>query len=647
MAVRFDAAGDALSRSTSPPNVRAFTVCGWAYALVDSGANPQPIFAMLDGTLQDGVILYWDNTFNEISITVANGGAVFDATVIATSPATGTPFFWFATCGGNGVNAVTAGIRTVSANTLTTAQADMDAAIADNTSITFADIASAQSFDGRLWNIKAWDRELSQAEILAESFYEKVQFPASLNFHWPLHRHDALVDWSGNGRTPTTGGTLTTEDGEYGLWKPDPLVLLHVPDAPAATLATAFQWDAFQHNAFQIYGGVVSVSNSYTLTADAGSYALTGVAAGLKAGRQIAGNAGSYSLTGVAAGLKYGHKIAGAAGSYSLTGVSASLVTGRRITGAAGAYSLTGAAAGLAFGRKLAGDAGSYSLTGVDASLRFGRSIAGAAGSYTISGVAAGLAFGRKLAGAAGSYILSGQDATLTYSGTAKSIACDAGAYSITGGAANLIVGRKLAGDAGSYAITGVAAGLAAGRKIAGGAGSYALTGEAAALLAARVIAAAQGGYSLTGVDAILTYTPSDKTLTAEAGSYVITGEDANLIVTRAQTQEATGGWPTWDQLPRKRKVPEQEYERLRALEEAEEERERALARARSEKARLKERERLEKARAARIAQERLIELMAAELAALMRDAEAQEMAAMLAARTAEEDEAILLMLAM
>lgn len=242
MAVRFDAAGDALSRSTSPPNVRAFTVCGWAYALVDSGANPQPIFAMLDAGFTDGVILYWDNIFNETSITVANGGAVFDATVIATSPATGTPFFWFASCAGNGTNAITAGIRTASANTLTTAQADMDAAIADNTAIYFADIASSQSFNGRLWNIKAWDRALSLEEVLIESFYERMQFPASRNFHWQMYRHDALFDISGNGRNPTTGGTLTTEDGEYGLWTAEPLQIF-VPAAVAATLEQeGFRW---------------------------------------------------------------------------------------------------------------------------------------------------------------------------------------------------------------------------------------------------------------------------------------------------------------------------------------------------------------------------------------------------------------------
>jgi len=78
--------------------------------------------------------------------------------------------------------------------------------------------------------------------------------------------------------------------------------------------------------------------------ADAGSYALTGSAAGLKAGRKLAGDAGSYSLTGNTATLDYsgsGSKTLSAdAGSYSLTGSAAALRAGRRVTAAAGGYRL-------------------------------------------------------------------------------------------------------------------------------------------------------------------------------------------------------------------------------------------------------------------------------------------------------------------
>lgn len=227
MAVRFDATGDALSRTTSPPNVRAFTVCGWANAIVDNGAVAQLLVAMLDAGFTDGIALYWDNGFGNFEVIVADGGAIFDNAVVSASPATGTPFAWFVSCSGNGTNTVTAGYRLASDNTWTTGTADMNAVVADNTAINFASVAGGQDFNGRLWNIKAWDRALSLQEVLIESFYERVQFPASLNFHWLAYRHDALFDISGNGRNPTTGGTLTTEDGEYGLWRADPMQLIY------------------------------------------------------------------------------------------------------------------------------------------------------------------------------------------------------------------------------------------------------------------------------------------------------------------------------------------------------------------------------------------------------------------------------------
>jgi hypothetical protein len=114
----------------------------------------------------------------------------------------------------------------------------------------------------------------------------------------------------------------------------------------------------------------------YTLTGDAGSYTLTGIAAGLKAGRKLAGAAGSYAITGQDATLTYTpdsgspFTLVADAGSYTLTGVAAGLRATRRLTGAAGSYTLTGQAA--TFGTRayrLVAAAGSYTMTGVAATL--------------------------------------------------------------------------------------------------------------------------------------------------------------------------------------------------------------------------------------------------------------------------------------
>jgi lysophospholipase L1-like esterase len=58
----------------------------------------------------------------------------------------------------------------------------------------------------------------------------------------------------------------------------------------------------------------------YTLTAAAGAFTLTGVAAGLKATRVLTAAAGTFTETGRAANLLYGRKVAAGTGAFVLTG---------------------------------------------------------------------------------------------------------------------------------------------------------------------------------------------------------------------------------------------------------------------------------------------------------------------------------------
>lgn len=107
---------------------------------------------------------------------------------------------------------------------------------------------------------------------------------------------------------------------------------------------------------------VITYTTPAVLTAEAGSYSITGQAAGLKAGRKIQAGAGSYALTGQAAGLKVGRKIQAGAGSYALTGQDAVLRAIRKLAAQGGSYVLTGYDANLVIGQHyiLAAEAGSY-----------------------------------------------------------------------------------------------------------------------------------------------------------------------------------------------------------------------------------------------------------------------------------------------
>lgn len=104
---------------------------------------------------------------------------------------------------------------------------------------------------------------------------------------------------------------------------------------------------------------------------------------------------GSYAITGATASLNVGYVLAAAAGSYSHTGTDATLSVGRYLSAEAGSYSLTGSAATLVYtpagAYNLVVDAGSYSLTGTAAGLVVSRIVTGEFGVYTITGSAATL----------------------------------------------------------------------------------------------------------------------------------------------------------------------------------------------------------------------------------------------------------------
>lgn len=92
-----------------------------------------------------------------------------------------------------------------------------------------------------------------------------------------------------------------------------------------------------------------STSSGYTLTAAAGSYALSGQAANLLKGRVLVCAAGSYALSGQAAILQKNSVLVAAAGSYTFSGQAANLLKGSALVASAGSYTFTGQAATLTY----------------------------------------------------------------------------------------------------------------------------------------------------------------------------------------------------------------------------------------------------------------------------------------------------------
>lgn len=111
----------------------------------------------------------------------------------------------------------------------------------------------------------------------------------------------------------------------------------------------------------------LTINQALTLTAAAGAYTLTGIAAALLKGKLIVADAGAYVLTGIAAVFHVTLKMPAAAGAYVLTGIAAITSFGRKMAAAVGAYTLTGQDVTLFVAEvfTLVAGAGSYVLTGL------------------------------------------------------------------------------------------------------------------------------------------------------------------------------------------------------------------------------------------------------------------------------------------
>lgn len=118
-----------------------------------------------------------------------------------------------------------------------------------------------------------------------------------------------------------------------------------------------------------------SAGSAYTLTADGGSFALTGTAASLNASRLLTAASGSFALTGTAANLTAARVLAAAGGSFTLTGTAAVLTASRVLVADSATFTLTGGDATLIYTPMtatytLAAGSGEFTLTGTPATLQ-------------------------------------------------------------------------------------------------------------------------------------------------------------------------------------------------------------------------------------------------------------------------------------
>lgn len=117
----------------------------------------------------------------------------------------------------------------------------------------------------------------------------------------------------------------------------------------------------------------VTAGGSYTLTAQGGSYAMTGGSAVLERDRRLTASGGSYTVTGGQAGVTYSagainYNLTALGGAYTFAGASAVLIRNRRLTSSGGAYTITGATVTIQRDRMLTASGGTYTVLGGDRS---------------------------------------------------------------------------------------------------------------------------------------------------------------------------------------------------------------------------------------------------------------------------------------
>lgn len=170
-------------------------------------------------------------------------------------------------------------------------------------------------------------------------------------------------------------------------------------------------------------GGAVSwaelevPSAPLVLTADPGSFSLTGTAAGVRLNREVAADPGSVVITGTDATLTIesgGITLVADPGSVAITGTAAGLLVNREVAADPGAVAITGTAAGLLVNRRLAADPGSVGISGQSAGLYRVLDLAADPGSLALVGTAAVLLWHRRVAADPGSLVITGTAAGLT-----------------------------------------------------------------------------------------------------------------------------------------------------------------------------------------------------------------------------------------
>lgn len=236
MAVRFDASGEVVYRSTSLPASTNFSVCGWFSRSGSGGDLWETVCGLTDGS---ALLVLYGADYN-----AGSGAPSLDTTSSSTSTfgsvtANNTPYAWAITCSGTGAGTFSGYVRAANSSTWSSTSLAGLSFTPNRLDLGYNNRYSSETLNGRIWNVKVWDRVLTANELLVETVYRRPMFPSSLHAWWPLVAHTDLADYSGAGRGLSSSGTISTESDLWKPWKPGARIYSLAAASGAASVSSA------------------------------------------------------------------------------------------------------------------------------------------------------------------------------------------------------------------------------------------------------------------------------------------------------------------------------------------------------------------------------------------------------------------------
>lgn len=248
MAIRFDASGDFLRRTTVLPSPIKIAACGWAVRKVDTGTFAC-VFAVEDSTsgATNQLMLVTDADGDSLKL-YSNG---FSGTTLV-SLKNDQWFRWALSINGAGAGLGVAYFAPLGAGYW------INSGIVTSATFTSANLelgnsSSSDSFNGSLLGVKVWDRPMSAADLWQETRQIlPIQWHALNSFAPLVTSPTDTSPYAGRQASVwTIGGTLAAEGHPPIPWQ---LPSRRVWDVPAAAAGGSFQ-PAWAFGASQLLSG--------------------------------------------------------------------------------------------------------------------------------------------------------------------------------------------------------------------------------------------------------------------------------------------------------------------------------------------------------------------------------------------------------